>query len=605
MKSHPRKKLVIAALALAAIALVAGVVAFARPAVADEAMALANSKIVVALDPGHGGGDSGAVGNGLQEKNLTWKISTYTKEWLEARGVKVFITHNGTEHGANGESTPSRRDRSERAYEHGACVVVSQHINSADATSARGFEMWAPNSRSGYHASTIDAANKLWTSLRPKLEDLGLANRGKKTSTWGTYPDGSPADELGMVYYPRLSGMTGVIIEHAFISNADDAALLADDAFLQKLGVADAEAIYENLDTFYRAYCENQADPEAIAAIRNAADHSVFRLYNQWTGDHLSTLDKDEAVRCVGDGWTYEGVKWVSPTSGSTSIWRIYNPYSGDHYYTADHGEAEQRVSEGWRWDCDGNPAFYGASESDPAACKVYKLFNPYVEVGTHLFTTDDADDGERATCLGNGWEEGDVAFYGLTPGSAPSEDPVEPPAPTGTPIMGASTTTKDALASRFDYLMNYYGKAYPAIYAEKGAANPREFVNVLWDEAMSEGVRPEVLLAQVIKETGWLQFGGMVRAEQCNFGGIGALDNSHGESVATFSSVAEGLLAQSQHLKAYASTDPLNRDCVDPRFSLVTRGCAPTVEELGGKWATGANYGVEIVELMETYGLS
>ena len=59
------------------------------------------------------------------------------------------------------------------------------------------------------------------------------------------------------------------------------------------------------------------------------------------------------------------------------------------------------------------------------------------------------------------------------------------------------------------------------------------------------------------------------------------------------------GLRAQVQHLKAYASTEELVQVCVDPRFGYVKRGCAPTVESLGGKWATSQYYGVELVALI------
>ena len=68
-----------------------------------------------------------------------------------------------------------------------------------------------------------------------------------------------------------------------------------------------------------------------------------------------------------------------------------------------------------------------------------------------------------------------------------------------------------------------------------------------------------------------------------------------------------EGLRAQVQHLKAYASTEPLNNSQVDPRFHLVKRGCAPYVEWLGKQenpyglgWATGKGYGSKIVNIIQ-----
>lgn len=91
--------------------------------------------------------------------------------------------------------------------------------------------------------------------------------------------------------------------------------------------------------------------------------------------------------------------------------------------------------------------------------------------------------------------------------------------------------------------------------------------------------------------ETGWLSYGGQVSEEQCNFAGIGAVNS--GGAGASFSSVREGVRAQVQHLKAYASTDQLENECVDPRFDLVERGVATTLTGLNGRWAVpGTTYG-------------
>ena len=109
------------------------------------------------------------------------------------------------------------------------------------------------------------------------------------------------------------------------------------------------------------------------------------------------------------------------------------------------------------------------------------------------------------------------------------------------------------------------------------------------------------------MKETGWLQFGGIVDANQCNFAGIGALDGNDKGKCASFNNVREGVRAQIQHLKAYASTETLDNSQVDPRFHLVTRGSAPYVEWLGIQenpnhvgWATGRNYGYNIVTMIK-----
>ena len=162
--------------------------------------------------------------------------------------------------------------------------------------------------------------------------------------------------------------------------------------------------------------------------------------------------------------------------------------------------------------------------------------------------------------------------------------------------IMGSSNATVTQMISLFQTS----GKSYPSnVYSSKGAPTLESFCQTVYDQAQAEGVRAEVLFAQVMWETGWLQFGGDIKPEQCNFGGLGATGN--GEPGNSFPSVAIGLRAQAQHLKAYASLEPVNGELYDPRFYYVNpRGCAPCVEDLSGKWAADKNYGVSLVKLIE-----
>ncbi len=161
--------------------------------------------------------------------------------------------------------------------------------------------------------------------------------------------------------------------------------------------------------------------------------------------------------------------------------------------------------------------------------------------------------------------------------------------------IMG-STQTSVAQMARY-YNATVGASKYPAIYKSKGASTISDFCRILFEEANAEGVRAEMLFAQVMLETGHLQFGGDVLPKQCNFGGIGATGN--GVPGYSFKDVRTGLRVQTQHLKAYASTEPLNNACVDPRFSLVKRGSATTVYDLAGKWASDPRYGYSLTSIM------
>ena len=153
--------------------------------------------------------------------------------------------------------------------------------------------------------------------------------------------------------------------------------------------------------------------------------------------------------------------------------------------------------------------------------------------------------------------------------------------------IMSSSFTSYEDAAAHYSRTVGK--QTYPtSVYKSKGSASIDEFCKILYEEASFEGVCPEVLYAQVMKETGYLRFGNLVQANQCNFGGVGA--TGPGNPGYTFSSVREGLRVQAQHLKAYASTEPLYNPCIDPRFNLVSRGCAPKTTDLNGRWAVPGN---------------
>lgn len=162
------------------------------------------------------------------------------------------------------------------------------------------------------------------------------------------------------------------------------------------------------------------------------------------------------------------------------------------------------------------------------------------------------------------------------------------------------------------DQMVSYYlaHTSYPAFYKGSDAPNLKKFCTIYYEECQAENIRVEVAFVQAMKETNFLRYTGDVDISQYNFAGIGATGG--GVKGNSFSSVAVGVRAQVQHLKAYANNEPLNKPCVDPRFSYVSRGNSPYVEWLGipdnpnGKgWAAAQNYGSSIltmIELLKSY---
>ena len=113
-------------------------------------------------------------------------------------------------------------------------------------------------------------------------------------------------------------------------------------------------------------------------------------------------------------------------------------------------------------------------------------------------------------------------------------------------------------------------------------------------DECLEEGVSHLVALAQMVHETDYLLFSGAVSPLQYNYAGLGS--TSQGVSGLRFRSMQIGIRAHVQHLKAYGSTEPIVQEIVDPRFSYVRRGSAPTVRALVGRWAMDAAYGEKLL---------
>ena len=116
-------------------------------------------------------------------------------------------------------------------------------------------------------------------------------------------------------------------------------------------------------------------------------------------------------------------------------------------------------------------------------------------------------------------------------------------------------------------------------------------------EESAIEGVNHDIAFSQMCLETNFLQFGGTLKPEQNNFGGLGSLGGA--SESASFPTIQIGVRAHIQHLKAYASYEPLVQDIVDPRFEFVTRGIAPFVQQLSGRWSDDSTYGDQILALL------
>lgn len=216
----------------------------------DEFSRHATGGMTICLDPGHGGSDSGANAFGTKESDLTLKIAQYCKEELAKYDVNVVMTRT-TDTRLSEEAAMDLKNRVEVAKKAGASYFISIHINSAANSAAKGAEVYYPNTSGNKNLSSN--GQNLAKAIQKQLTALGLYDRGIKIRNYtdGTTsydPTSSDKDYYGVIRYAKEANITGLIVEHCFISNKDEFdKYLGSNAKLQQLGVADARGIVSAL----------------------------------------------------------------------------------------------------------------------------------------------------------------------------------------------------------------------------------------------------------------------------------------------------------------------------------------------------------------------
>jgi hypothetical protein len=116
-------------------------------------------------------------------------------------------------------------------------------------------------------------------------------------------------------------------------------------------------------------------------------------------------------------------------------------------------------------------------------------------------------------------------------------------------------------------------------------------------EEGTIEGVNYDIAFCQMCLETDFLGFRDNVQPAWNNFANLAAVGG--GAKLASFSEPHLGVRSHIQHLKAYASLEPLVQEVIDPRFHFVRRGIAPKVSQLSGRWSANLAYGKRIMAML------
>ncbi|WP_420833080.1 N-acetylmuramoyl-L-alanine amidase CwlD [Shimazuella soli] len=197
-----------------------------------------SSKVIV-IDAGHGGIDGGAVSReGLEEKEITLKIASYLRDFLQQSGAYVVMTRETDTDLAgegNGKSRWKARDLSQRlnfVKQENADVFVSIHGNAFPGKS-RGAQT--------FYNPTREANKKLATFIQNELiHNLENTHRVAKAKN--------------DVFLLKYSPVPTALVEVGFLSDAEEARLLGDEKYQRKI----AASIYYGILAYHSDIMKNE-----------------------------------------------------------------------------------------------------------------------------------------------------------------------------------------------------------------------------------------------------------------------------------------------------------------------------------------------------------
>ncbi len=184
-----------------------------------------DNQVTIVLDPGHGGRDTGSISKSrtLYEKDVVLSMGLKARDILEKAGYKVIMTRDD-------DTFVGLSDRPAMANKAKADLFVSIHCDSVDSTEPHGTGTfyYAPESTPALYAQEYQRSLLADLLQKAMLEKCGRTDRSIRQANYAVL---------------RESNMPSALVETAFISNAEEAQLLASADFQTKAAQAIAEGI--------------------------------------------------------------------------------------------------------------------------------------------------------------------------------------------------------------------------------------------------------------------------------------------------------------------------------------------------------------------------
>lgn len=187
----------------------------------------------IVLDPGHGGLETGAVGNGLIENEETINLSLKVKTQLEAKGAKVLLTRDESTQSFRRVSLAERANASQRAD---ADLFVSIHYNTNANATVYGTETY-------YNESIYKEANNPYPK---KSKQLAESIQRHVTQMATTHDLGVKENVFHVL---RNNHVPSVLIEVGFISNKEEAERIKTNPFKEQTALGIVKGIIDYVHT--------------------------------------------------------------------------------------------------------------------------------------------------------------------------------------------------------------------------------------------------------------------------------------------------------------------------------------------------------------------
>ncbi len=203
--------------------------------ISSNQVVAAKEKICIVLDAGHGGDDPGKIGiNGSREKEINLAITQKVKNYLEANDIDVVLTRKGDDglydEDAENKKVQDMKRRIAIMEETKPLATVSIHQNSYPEEYVKGAQVF-------YHKDSREGellASLLQESLREKLNK----ENHRQIKANDSY------------YLLKKTQIPTVIVECGFLSNSNEAALLSEEEYQDKVAWAIHMGIMQYINTY-------------------------------------------------------------------------------------------------------------------------------------------------------------------------------------------------------------------------------------------------------------------------------------------------------------------------------------------------------------------